>query len=298
MTMEISKIKVKKISKMGYIYKITNRISGKIYIGKTIQLDPVARWKGHKYMFSQTKGGCPALRDAVRKYGIDAFTFEIMIICFDEDCDRWEIEYIKKFDCMAPNGYNILEGGRGGAGFRGKTHSAETRERLRETSKAYFMNTENVERVRENARLQMANVDRKELGRKVTESEKYKKALEEGRVGGSGHKNGKLSDETKTKIREGVLKYFEEKGEGNKCNIEKQREAMAKAKGRKVDQYDKDGNFIKTYASISQAARETKMTDGNIQFVLRGKHKTAGGFIWKYHVDVEPKMENEIIYSS
>ncbi len=286
---------------MGYIYKITNRKSGKIYIGKTTQDDPYARWREHKYMFRQMKGGCPALRDAVRAYGIDAFMFEILIICFDEDCNRWEKEYIKKFDCIVPNGYNILEGGQGGAGFRGKTHSAETRERLHETSKAYFMKAENVERAREKTRNYYNSIDRKELGKKVTESEKYKKAMEEGRVGGRAHKDGKLSQETKDKIRAGVSKYFEEKGEGNQCNIEKHREAMAKSKGRKVDQYDKDGKFIKTYVSVSEAARETKMSVGNIQFVLKGKHKMAGGFVWKYYIENESKMEtveNEIIYDS
>jgi group I intron endonuclease len=280
---------------MGYIYKITNRKSGKIYIGKTTHNNPITRWKKHIASFKETKGGCPALRDAVRAYGIDAFMFEVLIICFDEDCNRWEREYIKKFDCMVPNGYNILEGGQGGAGFRGKTHSEDTRERLRETSKAYFMNAENVERVRENARKYYNSIDRKEFGKKITGSEKYKKALEEGRVGGRAHKDEKLHEEHKDKIRKGVLKYYEDV---NECNIEKHRKAMAKATGRKVDQFDKDGNFIKTYFSIAEAARETNVKQGSIQFVLKGQYKTGGGFVWKYHIDKESKMENEIIYDS
>lgn len=300
--MEISrKVGNNLFPKMGYIYKITNRISGKIYIGKTVQYDPIARWKGHKYMFRQTKGGCPALRDAVKKYGIDAFTFEILIICFDEDCDRWEIEYIKKFDCIAPNGYNILEGGQGGAGFRGKTHSTETVGKIQASLKKWYDDPEYIERLRENAKKQMANVDRKEFGKKISESENFKKAKTEGRVGGRAHKDGKPSEETKDKIRQGVLKYYEEKGEGNACNIGKHREIMAKVKGRKVDQFDNDGKFIKTYISIAEAARETKVAKAGIQFVLRGQHKTAGGFIWKQHVDIESDTEtvkNEIIYGS
>lgn len=283
---------------MGYIYKITNRISGKIYIGKTVQHDPIARWKEHKYMFRQIKGGCPALRDAVRKYGLDAFTFEILIICFDDDCNRFEQEYIKKYDCIVPNGYNILDGGQGGAGFRGKKHSVETIEKIQTSMKKWYDDPEYIARLSENTRLQMANVDRKEFGKKVAESEKYKLAVKEGRVGGRAHKDGAPSIETKEKIRNSVLKYFEEKGEGNKCNIENHREAMAKAKGRKVDQFDKDGNYIKTYVSIAEAARETNVKKGSIQFVLKGQYKTGGGFIWKYHIEPEPKMENEIIYDS
>jgi group I intron endonuclease len=283
---------------MGYIYKISNKISGKIYIGKTIQQNPAVRWKEHKYMCRQEKGGCPALRDAVRAHGIDAFLFEILIICFDEDCDRWEKEYIKKYNCIVPNGYNIFEGGQGGAGFRGKSHSVATKERLRETSTEYYKNVDNIERMRANAKRQMANMDRKEFGKKVIESEKYKKAIAEGRVGSGGHKDGKLSEETKTKIKAGVLKYFKENGGGHTCNIENHRDAMAKAKGKKVDQFTNDGNFITTYVSIAEASRETKVSKANIQLGLRGKYKNSEGFVWKYHIEPAPKIENEIIYDS
>lgn len=286
---------------MGYIYKITNRKSGKIYIGKTKQFDPIMRWNEHKYMFRQKKGGCPALRDAVRKYGIDAFMFEVLIICFDDDCDKWEKEYIKKYDCIVPNGYNILEGGQGGAGFRGKTHSEETKQKIVAATKKRCEDPEYIQMLRDNTTRHMANVDRKEYGKKISESEKYKKAMAEGRVGGRAHKDGKLCEEHKDKIRESVLKYYED---GNTCNIEKHREAMAKATGRKVDQFDKDGKFIKTYVSIAEAARETNVKQGSIQFVLKGQYKTGGGFIWKYHIDKidkESKMEtveNEIMYDS
>jgi group I intron endonuclease len=287
--------------KMGYIYKITNRVSGKIYIGKTIQHDYELRWKEHKYMCRQEKGGCPALRDAVRKYGIDAFMFEVLIICFDEECDRWEREYIKKYDCIAPNGYNILEGGQGGAGFRGKTHSAETIKRIVEATKKYSSNPEYKEMVRARTRDYYDNkIDRKEHGKKVVESEKYKAALEEGRVGGRGHTNdGTLRADTKDKIRKSVLKYYEEIGEGDCNGIEKHRKAMAKASGKRIDKYTKDGKFIQTYVSISEAARNVNICKTSIMQALKGATKSSAGFVWKYHIDEhEPKMENEIIYGS
>jgi group I intron endonuclease len=279
---------------MGYIYRITNRETRKVYIGKTTCDDPMTRWKGHITMFKKEKGGCPALRDAVKKYGLDAFMFEVLIICFDEDCDRWEKEYITKHNCIVPNGYNILEGGQGGAGFRGKTHTAETVEKIVASLKERCSDPTYIEQQRENTRKLMANVDRKEFGNKIKESEKYKKALEEGRVGGSGHKNGTLSTETKEKIRKSVNKYYESNGD-TRC-IEKHREGMAKAKGRNVDQYDKEGNFIKTHISIAEAARETTVSKGGIGFVLSGKHKTAGGFVWKYHIEKDKIVKNEIIY--
>jgi hypothetical protein len=51
---------------------------------------------------------------------------------------------------------------------------------------------------------------------------------------------------------------------------------------RKVEQYDLDGNLIKTFQSISQAARSFNVTRGNICSALNGRIKTACGYTWKY----------------
>ena len=92
---------------MGYIYKITNKTNKKCYIGQTRQQDVATRWKEHR----KKKNGCPILKKAIEKYGLKNFTFEIVIICFDDDLDKFEIEYIKKFNSLKPNGYNVSEGG-------------------------------------------------------------------------------------------------------------------------------------------------------------------------------------------
>lgn len=51
-----------------------------------------------------------------------------------------------------------------------------------------------------------------------------------------------------------------------------------------IIQYDKDGNFIKEWDSIIEAARELGVNGCNITGVCQEKphHKTAYGFIWKY----------------
>ena len=66
---------------MGYIYQIKNKITGKCYIGQTTKL-PESRWKQHVNSLTK-KGDCPALKDAITKYGIDSFTFCVLIICFN-----------------------------------------------------------------------------------------------------------------------------------------------------------------------------------------------------------------------
>lgn len=136
---------------MGYIYKITNKITNKCYIGETKKTNPELRWNEHKSKIE--KGiGCPALQDAVKKYGIENFKFEILIICFDEDRYKFEKEYIKKYNSIAPNGYNLTTGGEGG-GFYGKKHTNKTIEKIKSTLRDKYENNphlrkENSERVK------------------------------------------------------------------------------------------------------------------------------------------------------
>ena len=58
------------------------------------------------------------------------------------------------------------------------------------------------------------------------------------------------------------------------------KKALGEYNKKEVEQYDKEGNFIKTYASISDAERETGAK--NIFYVCSGKRKSSGGYIWKY----------------
>jgi len=104
---------------MGYIYKITNTVNNKCYIGVTIQANPNERWSHHKSAI-RANIGCPFLQKAFKKYGEDAFKFEVLIICFDEDVFKFENEYILKYNSMSLNGYNVAVGGKIGMSFLGK----------------------------------------------------------------------------------------------------------------------------------------------------------------------------------
>jgi group I intron endonuclease len=92
---------------MGYIYLIINKINGKKYVGQSIQYDINRRWNQHMNNIS----GKTYLSNAFIKYGRDNFKFKIICICFDEDCNRYEEEYIKSFNTISPNGYNLRYGG-------------------------------------------------------------------------------------------------------------------------------------------------------------------------------------------
>lgn len=89
-----------------YIYKITNLINDKAYVGQTFRPDPSIRWLEHKSHKESLIG------KAIKKYGEEAFSFEIIDTCESiEELNRKEIEYINKLNTMKPNGYNLFEGG-------------------------------------------------------------------------------------------------------------------------------------------------------------------------------------------
>jgi len=94
---------------MGYIYLITNKINNKKYIGQTIRYDINTRWKYHISNDKRYIG--QILYNAYKKYGNINFDYKIVCICFDEDTNKYEKEYIKKYNTLYPNGYNLLEGG-------------------------------------------------------------------------------------------------------------------------------------------------------------------------------------------
>lgn len=86
-----------------YLYKITNNINGKIYIG--ITNDYKRRWANHGTENT-------AISNAIKKYGKNNFTFEVLFknVPIDE-IDKLEIEQIQLYNSLVPNGYNVAKGG-------------------------------------------------------------------------------------------------------------------------------------------------------------------------------------------
>lgn len=97
---------------MPYIYKITNVINGKIYIGKTLQTIE-ERWKTHCYDYLKTTEEKRPLYSAMKKYGIQNFIIEeveeVIDINLINEREQYWIEYYGSFK----NGYNATKGGDG-----------------------------------------------------------------------------------------------------------------------------------------------------------------------------------------
>lgn len=101
---------------MGCIYKITNKINGKIYIGKTSRT-PQIRWSEHKQYSHLIERYNTPLYHAMRKYGIDNFDFTVIEdnISNLEKLNEREKYYIELYNSTShENGYNIVLGGDGG----------------------------------------------------------------------------------------------------------------------------------------------------------------------------------------
>jgi group I intron endonuclease len=90
-------------------------------------MDIETRWKTHRDCKKYSCGSY--LLNAYLKYGIENFKFQIICICFDEACNQLEIDYIKKFNTLAPNGYNLDSGGK-----NSKSHP-DTKKKLSELNK-------------------------------------------------------------------------------------------------------------------------------------------------------------------
>jgi len=117
------------------IYKITNIVNKKIYIGQAVShilnhkkyrpYGMEGRFRCHiSEAFSKKKKQCYYLNNAIRKYGLSNFVLELVKICKLEVSDQIESEEIYKNNSMYPNGYNLNSGG------KSSSHTVESKKRV------------------------------------------------------------------------------------------------------------------------------------------------------------------------
>ena len=101
----------------GIIYLLIDGTNDFEYIGQTTRSLEV-RFKQHTKNKKHTY-----ISNAIQAHGAEMFVKVILKVCYSkEELDYWEKRLIKSRDTMAPNGYNLREGGEGGG-----SHSAESR---------------------------------------------------------------------------------------------------------------------------------------------------------------------------
>jgi group I intron endonuclease len=115
-----------------YIYKISHKGSGKVYVGQTIDIE--RRWREHCASRCLTstdifrKNHTSLIRNAILKHGKETFTFEVLETTSQVMVNDREIHHIKEQGALYPSGYCISKGGNGAS----QGHSLESRRKMSE----------------------------------------------------------------------------------------------------------------------------------------------------------------------
>lgn len=106
---------------MYYIYKLTNLITNKVYIGKTTQT--LEQRLNEHAIYASDENHKTHLANSIRKHGIENFKIEsIDTANTEEELDRKEKFWIKKYNSVL-EGYNLTDGGEGGNTYKYKTEA-------------------------------------------------------------------------------------------------------------------------------------------------------------------------------
>lgn len=232
------------------IYKTTNLVNGKIYIGKDSKNDP-------EYL-----GSGLYLINAIKKYGKENFFKEILETCNSEiDLNEREKYWISIYNSKDRSvGYNLAEGGSGG-----NTRSGFTESELNEYK------VKMSESIKNSVAYQMSV----KLKTGITRPEHSKKMKEL-------YASGKLIPHNLgVPTSEEVRKKISKKNKGRKLS-EETKLKMSKSKMKAVEQYTLNGEYINTYDSMSAAELKTGIGRYGIQQCCLGRYKQSGGFIWKF----------------
>jgi group I intron endonuclease len=114
---------------MHFLYKITNQLNGKIYIGQS--KNDKYRWRQHLYFAKNPNKTGQYIHHAMAKYGAENFEFQIIAFCRNqEDANNIENTLILQYNSRDTQfGYNLTVGGNYGG------HSEETKRKLSEATK-------------------------------------------------------------------------------------------------------------------------------------------------------------------
>jgi group I intron endonuclease len=214
---------------MRFIYRITNKLNGKHYVGQTKDLEK--RWKTH--VQSAESGFGHLLHSAIRKYGSTNFEFVLIENCEDNLANELEKKWILHYESFG-KGYNLTTGG--DCEFE---RSEITIQKMSESKKGHEVSEETKEKI---GKANRGRIRTKKVREKLSLSLKGHEVSEETREKiRKGHLNKVISEETRKKISEAksgkkqdleVVKRRAEKLKGKKCSEETRKKIGAANSGR------------------------------------------------------------------
>lgn len=247
--------------KKGYIYKITNLINNKIYIGKTITT-PNKRFKRHiSSSFNKNNTGYNCyLHSSIRKYGKENFVVEEICYCDENELSRAECYFIKIHKEKGFSLMNLTDGGEGMCGYK---PSKETIEKIKKKNsiKVYQYDLEG------NFIKCFNSIKTASIENNLFDSSIIKVC--KGQILSSG----------------GYLWSYEYKdmtleSQNNKTKSYKSKGAN-RTTSRPVLMIDINGNIVKRYEYLREVLKDG-YDNGTISKVCNRRLKTAYGFNWKF----------------
>ena len=304
------------------IYKYTNKVNGKVYIGRTCNsLKRRAHADGSGYK------SCTYFWNAIQKYGWENFEGEVLEERLtDKEAAKREIFYIHEYDSIDfTKGYNLLDSDyktysdavrkKVSEHSKGKVVSEETRKKLSNAKKGKKLSEET------RKRMSIARRGRKlseEARKKLSDAKKGKKLSEDHKKKLSKVKKGKYKGKNSPAwgrvVSEEVRKRLSKINKGKKLSGEICKKMSLSHKGQipwnkgkkltacqkvNLGKNSKGKNSpisrsivcVETgikYYSITYASECTGIGMKNISFALnKGGNRTAGGFHWRYVLSSE-----------
>jgi group I intron endonuclease len=215
---------------------------GKIYIGQSRDIE-------HRFYYYKLSNKWikeqRKLYNSLQKYGYENHMFETIEECSEDLLNKKEIYWINHFNSVN-EGLNLKYGGLGGK------HSEETKQNISKSLTGKKQSKETIEKRSQKLKGQKRSDYTKQL---MSESKKGKPITW----------GEKISESKKGKPRPEEL-------------IKK----LAKINSKPIEQYTPDGILLNIFPSAVEAMKQTGIKNDNINQNLKGKSKSAGGFVWKY----------------
>lgn len=293
------------------VYKHKNKLNGKVYIGITGR-NVKDRWgyNGNGYCRN------PYFNKAIKKYGWDNFDHKILYENLTkEQAEQMEMKLIAYYDSTnRDKGYNIDKGGSGAErlteetkrkiseSHKGIIPNEETRKKLSKAKsgknnpnygkKMSDKHKEILRKSRENYVRTQETIDKviKARGYVVFQYDMYGNYIQKFY---SANDAGRKLNISMSSIKQcckknyshagGYLWRYEKDGYIENHNIDEEARNIKFGNGVAVDQFDLNGNYINTYSSCVEAARQMNCSTSNIRDCLKNRQAHAKGFKWKYH---------------
>ncbi len=253
----------------GVIYKTTNLITGKIYIGQDSKNDNIYLGSGN------------LIKKAIKKYGKDNFKKEILWFASSQlELNEKEAFFIETYNSRNKDiGYNIAYGGTNGTMLNRK-HSDSTKEKMSlirmgmeftESHKLNLSKAKKGKKLSDETKKKLSEIQKLKPHNKLSEETKNKI-----RISKTGKKASQETREKMSEAHNGINNHFYGK---------KHSEKTLKIRRKIIIQLTLDNEFIKEWDGVNLAAITLGIRQSAISAVLCGTRLKTNGFKFKYKND-------------